>query len=33
LLSSENTPPERAQEFAKNFSEEFLRKIVPENRS
>jgi hypothetical protein len=33
LLRSENTPPERAQELAKNFSEEFLGEIVPKNRS
>jgi hypothetical protein len=32
LLRSENTPWERAQEFAKNFSAEFLREIVPEGR-
>jgi hypothetical protein len=29
LLRSQKTPPERAQEFAKNFSAEFLREIVP----
>lgn len=32
LLRSENTPLERAQEFAQNFSAEFLREIVPEAR-
>jgi hypothetical protein len=32
LLRSENTPLERAQEFAKNFSEDFLRGIVPAQR-
>lgn len=32
LLRSEKTPLERAQEFAKNFSAEFLREIVPEGR-
>ncbi len=32
LLRSENTPLERAMELAKNFSEEFLREIVPESR-
>jgi hypothetical protein len=32
LLRSENTPLERAQEFAKNFSEDFLREIVPAQR-
>ncbi len=30
LLRSEKTPRERAQEFAKSFSEEFLRSIVRE---
>jgi hypothetical protein len=29
LLRSQKTPLERAQEFAKNFSPEFLREIVP----
>ena len=29
LLRSENTPLERAQEFARNFSTDFLREIVP----
>jgi hypothetical protein len=29
LLRSQKTPPERAQEFAKNFSPEFLQEIVP----
>jgi hypothetical protein len=29
LLRSEKTPLERAQEFAKNFSREFLQEIVP----
>jgi hypothetical protein len=29
LLRSGNTPLKRAQEFAKNFSEDFLRDIVP----
>jgi hypothetical protein len=29
LLRSEKTPLERAQEFAKNFSADFLREIVP----
>ena len=32
LLRSEKTPFERAQEFAKNFSEEFLWEIVPAQR-
>jgi hypothetical protein len=32
LLRSGNTPLERAQEFAKNFSEDFLREIVPAQR-
>jgi hypothetical protein len=32
LLRSEKTPLERAQEFAKNFSTDFLREIVPEER-
>jgi hypothetical protein len=32
LLRSEKTPLERAQEFAKNFSAEFLRQIVPAQR-
>jgi hypothetical protein len=32
LLRSEKTPLERAMELAKNFSEEFLREIVPESR-
>jgi hypothetical protein len=32
LLRSEKTPVERAQEFAKNFSAEFLREIVPKER-
>jgi hypothetical protein len=29
LLRSQKTPPERAREFAKNFSSEFLEEIVP----
>jgi hypothetical protein len=29
LLRSQKTPPERAREFAKNFSPEFLQEIVP----
>jgi hypothetical protein len=32
LLRSEKTPLDRAREFAKNFSEDFLREIVPEPR-
>jgi hypothetical protein len=32
LLRSEKTPVERAREFAKNFSEEVLREIVPQER-
>jgi hypothetical protein len=32
LLRSEKTPLERAREFAKNFSEDFLREIVPDAR-
>jgi hypothetical protein len=32
LLRSEQTPLERVQEFAKNFSEEFLWEIVPAQR-
>jgi hypothetical protein len=32
LLRSEKTPLQRAREFAKSFSVEFLREIVPENR-
>jgi hypothetical protein len=32
LLRSEKTPLDRAQEFAKSFSAEFLHEIVPENR-
>lgn len=32
LLRSEKTPPERAKEFAKNFSPDFLREIVPERK-
>ena len=32
LLRSTNTPLEWAQEFTKNFSEEFLREIVPQAR-
>ena len=32
LLRSEKTPLERALEFAKNFSEDFLREIVPHSR-
>jgi hypothetical protein len=32
LLRSEKTPVERAQEFARKFSTEFLREIVPEGR-
>ena len=32
LLRSEKTPLERAQEFARNFSAEFVREIVPEGR-
>ena len=32
LLCSENTPIERAKEFAGNFSEQFLREVVPEGR-
>jgi hypothetical protein len=33
LLRSEKTPLERAQELAKNFSEEFLRETLPEARA
>lgn len=33
LLRSEKTPLERAHEFAKNFSADFLREIVPEERT
>jgi hypothetical protein len=33
LLRSQKTPPDRAQEFAKNFSAEFLREIVPSPRA
>lgn len=32
LLRSEKTPLERAKELAQNFSDEFLRGIVPESR-
>jgi len=32
LLRSEKTPLDRAREFAKNFSEDFLREIVPDAR-
>lgn len=32
LLRSEKTPLERAQDFSRNFSVEFLREIVPERR-
>ena len=32
LLRSEKTPPERAKEFAKNFSPEFLREIAQERK-
>lgn len=32
LLRSENTPLERAKEFARNFSPEFLREIIPDLR-
>src|SRR4051812_21568853 len=32
LLRSEKTPLERAQEFAKNFSREFLQEMVPGGR-
>ncbi|SRR6266567_5318349 len=32
LLRNEKTPPERARELARNFSDEFLREIVPESR-
>ena len=32
LLRSEKTPMERGIEFARNFSAEFLREIVPESR-
>lgn len=32
LLRSENTPLERAREFEKNFSPEFLKDILPETR-
>ena len=32
LLRSGNTPIERAKEFAGNFSEQFLREVVPEGR-
>jgi hypothetical protein len=30
LLKSEKTPAEKAKEFAKNFSEDFLSEILPE---
>jgi hypothetical protein len=33
LLRSQKTPPERAREFAKNFSPEFLQEIVPAPKS
>jgi len=33
LLRSEKTPLERAKTIAKNFPEEFLRTIVPQERS
>jgi hypothetical protein len=33
LLRSENTPPERAIDFARNFSPEFLREVAPKERS
>jgi hypothetical protein len=33
LLRTEKTPLDRAREYAKNFSEDFLREIVPEERS
>jgi hypothetical protein len=33
LLRSEKTPVERAQEFAKSFSPEFLQEIVPAERN
>jgi hypothetical protein len=33
LLRSQKTPPERAREFAKNFSPEFLHEIVPAPKS
>ena len=32
LLRSENTPLERAREFEKNFSPDFLKDILPESR-
>jgi len=32
LLHSEKTPLDRANEFAKNFSTEFVREILPESR-
>ncbi|HZR67104.1 MAG TPA: hypothetical protein VFA85_18330 [Terriglobales bacterium] len=31
LLRSENTPPDRVQELARNFSADFLREILPEH--
>jgi hypothetical protein len=33
LLRSQKTPPERAREFAKNFSPEFLHEIIPAPKS
>jgi hypothetical protein len=33
LLRSENTPLERAIDFARNFSPEFLREVTPKQRS
>jgi hypothetical protein len=33
LLRSQKTPPEHARDFAKNFSPEFLREIVPAQKS
>ena len=32
LLRNEKTPEQRAREFTKNFSGEFLREILPQSR-
>jgi hypothetical protein len=32
LLRSQKTPLDRAQNFAKNFSADFLQEILPESR-